>query len=264
METTLQFMTKLARSVGALLIDYFHKTELHTSLKKDRSVVTEADLAADSFIAQAIHQQFPQDWLLSEESNSTLPADLETTDDVAAWIVDPLDGTTNFSLGLHTWGTLLTRCINGWPQTTVMYFPLLDELYAAQRGQGAWLNDEPIQVYTPLPERPLAFFACCSRTHRQYQVGLPYKVRILGSAGYSFCLVARGAAIMGFEVTPRIWDIAGAWLLVIEASGIIETYDGSHPFPFQNNLAYDQISYPTLAAPSAALIAKARQQIQPK
>jgi len=257
-------MDRLARAAGSLLIDYFHRAELQTSLKADHSVVTAADLAADHFITEAVHRHFPQDRLLSEEINTTLPEAHETAADQVTWIVDPLDGTTNFSLGLQTWGTLLTRCVNGWPQTTVMYFPLLDELYAAQRGAGALLNDEVIQVNTPSPGRPLAFFACCSRTHRQYQVSLPYKVRILGSAAYSFCLVARGAAIVGFEATPKIWDIAGPWLLVQEAGGIIETYDGSHPFPLRTVQAYDQTSFPMLAAASTALITKARQQIQPK
>jgi myo-inositol-1(or 4)-monophosphatase len=264
MDTALQIMSKLAREAGALLIDYFHRAELQSSFKSDRSVVTEADLAADYFITQAIQQQFPGEQLLSEEINNTLPAPAEVEGDQAAWIVDPLDGTTNFSLGLHTWGILLTRCLNGWPQTTVMYFPLLDELYTAQRGGGALLNDSPIQVYVPTPGRTLAFFTCCSRTHRQYQVSLPYKVRILGSAAYSFCLVARGAAIVGFEATPKIWDIAGPWLLVQEAGGIIETYDNSHPFPLHSGVSFDQTSFPMLAAPSAALIMKARQEIKPR
>jgi len=262
MDTALQFMTALARDAGALLVDYFRRDGLQTSLKADRSVVTEADLAADQFITQAIQKQFPQDRLLSEEINPSLPAALSSADDSILWIVDPLDGTTNFSLGLHTWGTLLTRCIGGWPEATVLYFPLLDELYTARRSQGALLNDKPIRVYSPTPERPLAFFACCSRTHRQYQVSLPYKVRILGSAAYSFCLVARGAAIIGFEATPKIWDIAGPWLLIKEAGGIIETYDGSQPFPLITGVTYEQTSYPTLAAPSDSLITKARRQIQ--
>ena len=108
----------------------------------------------------------------------------------------------------------------------MQYFPLLNELYTAQRGQGAWLNGNPIHTRPPDPDQPYGFFACCSRTHRRYQISIPYKPRILGSAAYSFCMLARGAALIGMEVSPKIWDIAGAWLLVQEAGGCIEPLEG--------------------------------------
>ena len=145
------------------------------------------------------------------------------------WIVDPLDGTTNYSLGLQVWGVLITRVHAGQPQVSVQYFPMLDELYTAGRGQGAWLNGTPLQPRMAEPDQPFGFFACCSRTHRRYEISIPYKPRILGSAAYSFCLLARGVALIGLEVMPKIWDIAGAWLLVQEAGGCVTHLDGE-PF----------------------------------
>ena len=273
MEDTLIFATSLARQVGALLMEYYQAPGLKASLKRDHSLVTEADLAADLLISESIHKQFPDELILSEEGQVTSlqHASKPMVDSSwserympVTWIVDPLDGTTNFSLGMHFWGVLLTRLVSGWPEMTVLYFPLIGELYTAKLDGGAFLNDQPIHVQPPIPERPLSFFACCSRTYRLYSVRVPYKTRILGSASYTFCCVARGAAVLGFEATPKIWDIAGPWLLINEAGGVIQTLDGNLPFPLSKGVSYASLDFPTLAAATSELISKARQQIQPK
>ena len=263
MSEILEFTIQLADRVGKLLLEHFHSAEITTRIKPDQSAVTQADLAADKTIAAAIKQSYPGELLLSEELQPKVPPGIGETLE-AAWIIDPLDGTTNFSLGLHFWGVLITRLVDGWPDTAALYFPLIGELYSAKSGQGAFLNGQRIQVEHPDPERPLSFFACCSRTHQQYQVDIPYKTRILGSAAYTFCTVARGVAILGFEATPKIWDIAGAWLLVSEAGGVIETLDRSEPFPLQPGIHYGRQDYPTLAAASQQVAQRARRQIQPR
>ncbi len=263
MNQILEFSIQLAERVGNLLLEHFHAAEMTTRIKADRSAVTQADLAADKTIAAVIKQSYPDELLLSEELQHSLPSNFEVAQE-AVWVIDPLDGTTNFSLGLHFWGVLITRLVDGWPETAVLYFPLIDELYSAGSGGGAFLNGQRIHVEVPTPELPLSFFACCSRTHRQYQVSVPYKTRILGSAAYTFCAVARGAAILGFEATPKIWDIAGAWLLVNEAGGVIETLDGSAPFPVRPGVQYDRQDFPMLAAANQEITRRARGQILPR
>ena len=260
MKSHLAFIIQLAQEAGEQILPFYRREGLNSGLKADKSVVTEADLAADHWIAEQIRKHYPDDILLSEEINSTSPARM---DGKQRWVVDPIDGTTNFSLGLHFWGILIAHLVDGWPAEAVLYFPVIDEIYTAQRGGGSFLNNAPIQVKPPDPDRPAAFFSCCSRSYRRYRVTVPYKTRILGSAGYSFCAVARGAAVLSFESTPRIWDIAGAWLLVNEAGGVIETYDGSQPFPVVPGKDYAKQSYPTLAASTSELLLKARQQILP-
>jgi myo-inositol-1(or 4)-monophosphatase len=256
----LTFATQVAYEAGALLLEQFNSVALKTSLKADRSVVTEADLASDRMISQAIQEKYPGEMILSEELQTALrPADTLP----ATWIIDPLDGTTNFSLGLHIWGVLLARLVNGWPEIAVMYFPMINELYSARLGAGAFLNGQSIQVYQRT-NRPLSFFACCSRTYRRYDVSVPYKTRILGSAGYTFCCVARGIALVGFEATPKIWDIAGSWLLVGEAGGVIKTLDESQPFPLKTDANYARLSFPTLAAATPDLSIKTHEQLRPK
>jgi myo-inositol-1(or 4)-monophosphatase len=262
MSKALEFAIQLGKQAGELLLGHYHSKQVDTQLKADHSAVTQADLAADHLISNAIQRAYPGELLLSEELQPTLPSDVRKIPQ-ALWIVDPLDGTTNFSLGLHFWGVSIARLVDGWPDTAVLYFPLIDELYIAQRGQGACLNGVHIQVVSGHPQSALSFFACCSRTHRQYQVRIPYKTRILGSAAYTFCAVARGLAILGFEATPKIWDLAGAWLLVGEAGGVIETLHGNQPFPLQHDVHYSRQSYPTLAAASQQIAQRARRQILP-
>lgn len=263
MPASLDYAISLARQTGDLLIDYFKRTNLDTRLKADKSVVTEADIAADELISTALQQTYPNDLLLSEElSPSASGKDFSTQPGL--WIVDPLDGTTNFSLGLHYWGILISYLEAGYPTQTVMYFPLLDELYTAQCGKGATLNGQSIQVEPPDPQKRTTYFSCCSRTHKRYRVSIPYKSRILGSAAYSLCAVARGIALVSFEATPKIWDIAGGWLLVQEAGGSVETLDGSQPFPIRLDQSYARQNFPTLAAANPSLLRQSHQQIVPR
>jgi myo-inositol-1(or 4)-monophosphatase len=277
MLSRLEFAITAARQAGAILRDFYFRPNLQVELKQDRTLLTEADLASNEHLLRAIQDAFPGDECLSEEQ---LPAGLlpggHGNPANPAWIIDPLDGTSNFSLGLPTWGVLLARLVDGLPELAVLYFPILGELYMAEKGHGAWLlrenparpdqdAGEPTRLVVQSPDRtrPLSVFACCSRTFRRYQVNVPYRPRILGCAAYSFCLLGRGAALLAFECTPKLWDLAGAWLLVQEAGGVIASIETAQPFPFlsKENL---QASFPTLAAPDHELFARAQAWIQPK
>lgn len=248
----------IVQQAGEVLLDYFRRRSLETAFKDDRTVVTEADLAADRLITQALRSAFPEDGLLSEEQAppaGAVPPRL--------WVLDPLDGTTNFRLGLPIWGISLARLSAGEPDLGVVYFPVLDELYLAQRGAGARLNGQPIHVLPAGIAGRTAFFTCCSRTHRRYRVNLPYKTRILGSAAYNLLAVARGSAVLAFEATSKVWDFAAAWLMVQEAGGVIAPLHGPAPFPM-TTIATTARSYPILAAASAALARQGQQHIQPR
>jgi myo-inositol-1(or 4)-monophosphatase len=273
MTDALTFATRLALQTGRLLLEHHSLTGTQASLKKDHTLVTTADLTADRLISQTIRECFPNDELLSEElqpeykSHASGSPEKKLTAfrlEKAVWVIDPLDGTTNFSLGLHYWGVSIARLEDGLPKVAALCFPLLDELYTAQRGQGAYLNGDRIRVRPPDKDHPASFFSCCSRTHKRYDVKVRYKTRILGSATYDLCSVARGTAVLGFQATPKIWDIAGAWLMVEEAGGVVETHDSSEPFPLMVLQDYNQQAYPTLAAANQEVLAKGREWIQPK
>lgn len=259
MQSALSFATDLARQTGDLLLQHFRSQSNDIRFKADRSIVTTADLNADKLIASAILESYPQDSLLSEELR---PA-LHETPSSRIWVIDPLDGTTNFSLGLHYWGTLIARFTDGYPELAVLHFPLLGETYTARREAGAFLNGVQLRVKPPDPEDRTTVFACCSRTFRDYTVGIRYKPRILGSASYSFCCVAKGVALLAFEARPKLWDIAAAWLLLQEAGGFIDCHNQDHPFPIQQGIDYSQRIFPTLAAATAELLLKGKMKIRP-
>lgn len=243
MPDPLKFAVNLARETGDLLQSYFDIGGIHANRKADHTVITEADLAADALIAAAIKAAFPQDQVLSEEDQTEI-----TDPSQATWVIDPLDGTSNFSLGMPVWGVSIARLVNGYPETAALSFPILGETYSAQRGQGAFLNGSAIYTKPFKPDQPAAFFACCSRTHRHYDISIRYKTRILGAAAYDFCAVARGAAVIGFQSIPKIWDLAAGWLVLEEAGGMVRVHHGPDPFPLSPDTDYQAASYPTMMA----------------
>lgn len=258
-----RFGVDLARQVGQLLLGYFRRETLQTELKADASLVTEADVAADELVARAVGHAYEGDALLSEELSPRYDGDGD-----AVWVVDPLDGTTNFAAGLQHWGVCLARVVGGLPRSAVLFFPVLDELYVAVDGEGATLNGSKLHVRAPSSARPHGILACCSRTPRLYNLNLPYKVRVLGSSAYGLVAVARGSAAIAFETRPKIWDLAAASLVVREAGGVFRSLEQQHgpgePFPLRRGLEYAGRSYPVLAAASAELAAFALEHIQPR
>jgi myo-inositol-1(or 4)-monophosphatase len=253
------FAHDLAIRTGSLLRTFYNPAGLQAVQKADHTVVTQADIAADQFITHAIQEQYPQDKIISEESSHLLENTQSPT-----WIIDPLDGTTNFSLGLSIWGVSIARLVNGYPDLGVIYFPLINELYCARRGVGASLNNTSITTRAPDASQQMSFFACCSRTFRYYDINIPYKPRIMGSAAYSFCMLARGAASLAFDAAPKIWDLAAVWLLVEEAGGRISAFDGLSPFPSSSSIDYGVTNFPTLASANADIFSFGYSRIQNK
>jgi myo-inositol-1(or 4)-monophosphatase len=259
MNKVLDFASHLAQDTGRLLLGFYNTRGIQANLKPDHTVVTEADLAADRFIYDSINKIFPEDGILSEEASTIYPEGKPHV-----WIIDPLDGTMNFSLGLHYWGVSIARLQEGMPEIAALYFPYLDELFTASKGEGATLNGVRLFVKPPESYQPETFFSCCSRTHRQYKVDIRYKTRILGSAAYGLSTVARGSAILAFEATPKVWDFSGSWLITQEAGGVIAPLNGGTPFPLVPGKDYGSIKYAMLAATTQVNWDEGQRHIQKK
>ena len=257
MITPLYFSIEIAQQAGQLLAERFTPFGTQAALKADHSPVTEADLAADRLITNAIQNQFPDDLILSEENN-THSGDFGHP----TWVIDPLDGTTNFSLGLPIWGVSIARLVDGHPQTAALYFPLLNELYSAEAGGGAFLNQEVLDPNKLAKQQNISFFATCSRTDQRYKINLPYKRRILGAAAYNICCVARNTALLCMELTPKIWDLAAGWLVVKEAGGTIELLEEESPFPLIPQLDYKAKNFPLIASNDNHVLQKLRDNLQ--
>ena len=263
MDESLNFAAGLASKAGVFLLQQFRSGDWDSRLKSDRTLVTSADTAADRLIYQAIQTHFPGEPVVSEELNPNSRFD-EMHSSRYCWIVDPLDGTTNFSLGLPHWGVLIARLEAGEPHIAAAYFPVVEELFTAQVGLGAWLNGRPLRIQTPDKRRPLSFFSCCSRTHRHYHIAIPYKTRILGSAAYSLCSVARSTAILAFETSTKVWDLAAPWLIVQEAGGKITAWEDPQPFPYRPEPETGPRIFSVLAGANDHLVRQAQTQITPK
>jgi len=257
MSDILEYTVQLAHQAGELLCRHYSGLGIASIYKSDHTLVTAADLETDRFINTALMDAFPGEPVLSEEQRTCL-----AEPSASSWVVDPLDGTTNFSLGLHHWGVSIAHLINGWPDLAVVYFPLLRETYTARRGEGASFNGQKLK--RPAQEQREACFAYCSRTLQRYRVSIPFKTRLLGSSAFDLCAVARGSAVVSFDATPKIWDLAAAWLIVEEAGGVVETPFCESPFPVRHQVEYRDISYPTLASDTPARLAWARQRIEPQ
>lgn len=239
----LDFARTLAEEAGQRLVAWFGKAE--SDVKRDGSVVTEADVDVDRFIQAALQAGFPQHGILSEES-ALVYQGAEFT-----WVIDPLDGTTNFANGLSHWGVSIALLHQGEPVLGVLDFPLLQQRFAAIRGGGAWLNGQRLHAPAAPPAELHSnlFFTTDSRAFRFLDVRSPLKARILGSAAFDLAAVAAGTAVACVETTPKAWDLAAAWLIVQEAGAVVGTlWPGLPIFPLQAGQDYGGRIYPLLFA----------------
>lgn len=195
----------------------FYQDEYTVRDKGEDNPLTDADLAADRILEDRLRSAFPDFGWLSEETADT-PDRLEQSH---VWIVDPLDGTREFTLGIPEFVVSVGLVIDGAAVLGVLYNPIKDQLFTGIVGKGAWLNGEPIRVtaHTALKGSTVV----CSRTEMKkgwfdefMDVLTPVPV---GSVAYKFGLVAAGQAESTFTPRPRSeWDICGG-VAIVEAAG---------------------------------------------
>lgn len=243
----LAFARALAQDVGAMLRAGFG--QLGGALKGDGSLVTRWDIEADRHIHAAITARYPDHAVLSEEHSHRWAGE------EWCWVIDPIDGTTNFASGLPIWGVLIGLLRHGAPVLGVAEFPMLHEQYYAVRGGGAWLNGERIHAQRKLASevQPNDLFACCTRTLQAGPVRVPAKLRVPGTTAYNLALVARGACIGSFDLVVHVWDVAAVWLLVAEAGAVAHTNLSSGLFPLHPEYDYGQAAFSILAAATDSL-----------
>lgn len=246
------FAERLAADAAALALSQFG----HASARRkyDGTLVTATDEAIDRMITARIAEAYPEDAVLSEEFVTRYDPVVRRT-----WVIDPLDGTTNFARGFPTWGVSIALLEEGAPVMGVVNFPALEEVFAATTGGGATRNGATIHT---LPETTAIgddqVFMECTRTRRLFKINLPFKNRILGSAAYHVCKVAQGCALGGIEGTPKVWDIAAAALILTEAGGVMQPLTpGAEPiFPLQTRaFEYGAHSMPLLHGAHQGVIA---------
>ena len=211
-----------AREAGEVQLKYFRSSHLNIRAKfNDSDIVTEADKASEQVIINNINRTYPQHAILSEEmGGNAIESDYR-------WIIDPLDGTTNFSNGLPLFSVSIAVEYRGEVIVGVVYAPYLDEMFHAVKGGGAWLNGKPI---APSGKESLS--------HSVVTTGFPVDkdttndnnldnvsrvlprvrgMRRLGSAAIDLCYVAAGFLDGYWEMNLHTWDVAAGQLVVQEA-----------------------------------------------
>ena len=228
----LNFAIETAREAGQILLDKLGK--ITVSKKGDINLVTEADLASEKHIVEKINSYYPKHAVLAEESGeSTLVIDGGSR---WKWIIDPLDGTTNYAHGYPCFCVTLALEHEGEIVLGVTFDPTRNEIFSAEKGQGASLNNKPIRVsateklsealiVTGFPydiarredfARNLTEFLLRSRG-----------VRRDGSAAIDMAYVACGRFDGFWEEGLNPWDVAAGLLLIEEAGGEVSYYDGA-------------------------------------
>ncbi len=226
----------IARQAGALLRGFYEKG-VTTEYKGDVDLVTEADRASEALIVAKLKAAFPTHGVYGEEGTR------EGMDSELRWYVDPLDGTTNFSHGFPVFCVVLglERRPAGLPDEDgemiagVIYDPLRDEMFSAERGRGAWLNQRRISVSKTamLQESLTATGFPSKKRHESPNVHLyqeitlrSHGVRRAGSAALDMAYVACGRLDGFWEFNLNPWDTSAGFLLVEEAGGTVTHFDG--------------------------------------
>jgi myo-inositol-1(or 4)-monophosphatase len=226
---------------GKVMEHFFNNKNLQISNKEGiNNLVTEADHASEKAIIDTIREAFPEHAILSEESGN------HVMDNEFKWIIDPIDGTVNYAHGIPICCVSIGLEKSGQMLMGAVYNPFLKEFYFAERGEGAFLNNQPIHVsaeteviksclvtgfpytYLDQPNGPLECFA------RFIKQGVP--VRRLGSAAMDLCWVAAGRFDGFFEHKLNAWDSAAGFLIVEEAGGKVTDFQGNEYSPYQPHI----------------------------
>ncbi|MBL4811142.1 MAG: inositol monophosphatase [Rhodobacteraceae bacterium] len=223
----LNVMKKTARRVGrALLKDFGEVEQLQVSTKGPGDFVSKADRNAEELIRYELMEARPTYGFVGEEGGEQ-----EGADPTRRWIVDPLDGTTNFLHGLPHWAISIALEHKGNIIAGVIYDPVKDELFAAEKGQGAWLNESRLRVSarTVMLESifatgvPFAAKRTLPTTLKELAQLMPVcaGIRRYGSAALDLAYVAAGRYEGYWERELNIWDIAAGFIIVTEAGGFV-------------------------------------------
>lgn len=235
-----QTLIEATEAGAALMLEYFNKKITITNKEGMNNLVTEVDHKSEAAIISIIKKNFPDHFILSEEAGA-----LEQNS-AYKWIIDPIDGTVNYansipiccvSIGIEKDGKMIMGAV---------YNPFIREFFFAEKGEGAYLNDQRIYVskqediiksclvtgfpytYLDTPNGPLQIF------EKFIRKGIP--VRRLGSAAVDLCWVAAGRFDGFYEHKLSAWDSAAGFLMVEEAGGKITDFEGNYYSPYQPHL----------------------------
>jgi myo-inositol-1(or 4)-monophosphatase len=243
----------VAREAGAILLEE-SKSPQRVSYKGEVDLVTQADLRSERAIAARLREAFPDHRIVGEEMGEEGAHDGSSR---YRWLVDPLDGTTNFAHGFPVYAVSIGLLEDGEPVAGVVFHPSANEMFSAKRGSGAWLNGHPIHV-SRIASLSASLLGTGFPTHKRSESpNLRYYgeftlrshgVRRAGAAALDLCSVACGRYEAFWEFGLKPWDTAAGILLVREAGGRATDFNGQPYHPgdrillASNGLIHDEMS----------------------
>jgi len=236
MNADLKVALKAARA-GVKTVKEFHEKAINVRQKGFHDLVTDADLATEEVILGILLDHFPEDVVLAEET-----ADHDTLSDTRTWIVDPIDGTTNFAHGFPIYCVSVALWENREAKVGVVIEINRDEEFMAVKGEGSWLNGEKISVSekdnykqafiaTGFPYNDLTLIDPYLKLFRHLMQQLQ-GIRRPGAASFDLCCVACGRFDGFFEYSLHAWDVAAAALIIQEAGGVVTNWTGGNDWLF--------------------------------
>jgi len=240
MHPILNIAVRAARNAGNVIVRYVnHVDSLNITTKGYNDFVSEVDRLAETEIISVLHKAYPDHGILAEEGG-------EQGNNVYQWIIDPLDGTTNFLHGFPQFAVSIALQHNNKIEQAVVYDPLRQELFTASVGSGAFLNDRRIRVSKAkalegtligtgfpfkFPQHLDAYLAMFKTIHLQTA-----GIRRAGAASLDLAYTAAGRLDGFWEIGLKPWDMAAGVLLIQEAGGLVSDFSGGHEFLDTGNI----------------------------
>ena len=242
MHPMLNIAVRSARAAGNVIVRAFEQDDkIEVDLKGTNDFVTNIDVIAEKTIVDSIQKSYPSHSIIGEECGL-----IEGTDNDYQWIIDPLDGTTNFVKGIPHFAVSIALKVKGKLDQAVIYDPIRGELFTASRGKGAQLNGFRIRVKQSkeLSGAILATgFPFKQKQHMNAYLEMfkalfvkTSDMRRAGSAALDLAYVAAGRVDGFFEIGLKPWDTAAGELLVIEAGGLVTDFTGGHNHANSGNI----------------------------
>lgn len=240
MHPMLNIAVRAARNAGNIIVRAMEHTDrLNITEKSENDFVTEVDKAAEKEIIRTVHNAYPDHSIMAEESGQHGKGDFQ-------WIIDPLDGTTNYLHGFPQFAVSIALKNKQTIEQAVVYDPLRQELFTASRGRGAHLNNRRIRVSsrrsldgallgTGFPFKQQEDLDTYLATFKAL-FPMTSGIRRAGSAALDLAYVAAGRLDGFWELGLNPWDVAGGALLIEEAGGFISDFSGGRNFIESGNV----------------------------
>ncbi|GCB69914.1 inositol monophosphatase 1-like [Scyliorhinus torazame] len=259
----LEVAVAVARQAGAVICDALRKEQTVQIKSSPADLVTETDQNVEKMIISTLKEKFPSHSFIGEESVADGAPSILT--DNPTWIIDPIDGTTNFVHRFPFVAVSIGFTVNKQSEVGIVYSCVEDKMYTARRGHGAFCNGKQLKVsgqediskaliVTELGSNRTPEIMKTVLSNMEKLISIPsHGIRALGTAAVNMCTVATGGADAYYEMGIHCWDMAAATLIVTEAGGVVLDISGG---PF------DLMSCRVIAAGSRAIAERIAQEVQ--